>query len=86
MSTDHFVKVFDVLDSGLNWTFPGTGLVFVALAIAMFAFPKLIKMLGIPYFSFQPRWQKIFPLLHSRIYDSVDDDCFCRSLFGARAP
>jgi hypothetical protein len=59
MSTDHFVKVFDVLDSGFrNWTFPAIGLVFVAMGIAMFAFPNLIKKLGIPYFGFDAGWKR----------------------------
>jgi hypothetical protein len=61
MSTDHFVKVFDVLDSGFrNWTFPAIGLIFVTLGIASFAFPKMIKMLSIPYISFDTRWKRFF--------------------------
>ena len=60
MSTDHFVKVFDVLDSGFrNWTFSAIGLIFVAVGIAMFAFPKLIKALGIPYFGFDTGWKRL---------------------------
>jgi hypothetical protein len=39
MSSDHFVKVFDVLDSGFkDWYFPAFGLIFVLVGVLGFAF------------------------------------------------
>jgi hypothetical protein len=61
MTADHFVKVFDVLDSGFrDWTFPAFGLIFVIVGIAIFAFPKIIKATGVPYLNFHSRWQAFF--------------------------
>ena len=61
MNTGHFVKVFDVLDSGFRtWTFPAFGLIFVAVGIVIFAFPTIIKMTGIPYLNIRSWSQAIF--------------------------
>jgi hypothetical protein len=61
MNTGHFVKVFDVLDSGFRtWTFPAFGLIFVAVGIVIFAFPTIIRMTGIPYLNIRSWSQTIF--------------------------
>jgi hypothetical protein len=61
MNTDHFVKVFDVLDSGFrDWSFSAFGLIFVAVGIVIFALPKILKTVGIPHFNFEPRYQTFF--------------------------
>jgi hypothetical protein len=61
MGADHFVKVFDVLDSGYrDWTFPAFGLIFVAIGTVIFFFPKILKALGIPYLNSKSRWQTVF--------------------------
>jgi hypothetical protein len=57
MNPGHFVKVFDVLDSGYrDWTFPAFGLLFLVIGIGIVAFPKILKATGVPYMStFRPR-------------------------------
>jgi hypothetical protein len=61
MAADHFVKVFDVLDSGYrDWTFPAFGLIFVAIGVVIFSFPKIVKALGIPYLDSGSRRQTVF--------------------------
>lgn len=64
---NQFVKVFDVLDSGYrDWTFPAFGLIFVAIGIALLAFPKIIKRLGIPnapYLNGRSAFQAFFPYI-----------------------
>jgi hypothetical protein len=61
MGADHFVKVFDVLDSGYrDWTFPAFGLIFVAIGTVIFFFPKILEALGIPYLNSKSRWQTVF--------------------------
>jgi hypothetical protein len=61
MSPDHFVRVFDVLESGYRtWTFPTYGLAFVVVGIIIFAFPKIITFTSIPYFNFPSKLQRVF--------------------------
>lgn len=61
MNTDHFVKVFDVLDSGFrDWPFPAFGLIFVAIGLIIFFFPRLIKGAGIPYLDVRSTFQVFF--------------------------
>jgi len=60
-SNNRFVKVFDVLDSGYrSWPFPAFGLIFVGIGIIIFAFPRIIKATGIPYFDLKSPLRKIF--------------------------
>jgi tetratricopeptide (TPR) repeat protein len=60
-AADHFVKVFDVLDSGFrDWTFPALGLVFVAIGIVIFLFPNIMAATGIPYLNIQSTSQIVF--------------------------
>jgi tetratricopeptide (TPR) repeat protein len=60
-AADHFVKVFDVLDSGFrDWTFPAFGLLFVAIGIVIFLFPNIIAATGIPYLNVQSTSQMFF--------------------------
>jgi hypothetical protein len=57
MNSDHFIQVFDIVDSGYRtWTFPAFGLTFVALGLAVALFPTIIRMTGIPYMNFGSRW------------------------------
>jgi hypothetical protein len=47
---DRFVKVFDVLDSGFkDWKFAAFGLIFVAVGIAIFIFPRILEAVRMPY-------------------------------------
>jgi hypothetical protein len=63
MDTDHFVKVFDILDSGFrDWTFSAFGLIFVAIGIVILAFPRFLKAVGIPYLNLQSRFSRYFVL------------------------
>jgi hypothetical protein len=58
MGADHFVKVFDVLDAGYrDWMFPAFGLIFVAIGTVIAVFPKIVKMTGIPFLTFQSGWR-----------------------------
>jgi hypothetical protein len=60
MNPDHFVKVFDVLDSGYkDWSFAAFGLIFVVAGIVVAAFPIIIKAAGIPFLENQSRFRKI---------------------------
>ena len=60
-AADHFVKVFDVLDSRFkDWTFSAFGLVFVAVGIVIFFFPNMIRVTGIPYLNVQSGFQTFF--------------------------
>lgn len=50
MSSENFVKVFDVLDSGFkNWSFSASGLIFIVIGLVIFFVPKIIKSTNIPY-------------------------------------
>jgi hypothetical protein len=61
MNTEQFVKVFDVLDSGFrDWRFSAFGLIFVAIGIVIFVFPKIIKIAGIPYLNVRSKSQALF--------------------------
>jgi hypothetical protein len=61
MNEDHFVKVFDVLDSGFrDWTFSAFGLIFVAIGMALVVSPKLIKLAGIPFLDMRPKARTFF--------------------------
>jgi hypothetical protein len=56
MDENHFVKVFDVLDSGFkDWRFPAFGLIFVAVGAIIFVAPRLIKATGIAFMDFKSR-------------------------------
>ena len=60
MNPDHFVKVFDVLDSGYkDWSFAAFGLIFVVAGAVVAAFPTIIKAVGIPFLENQSRLRKI---------------------------
>ena len=60
-AADHFVKVFDVLNSGFrDWTFPALGLVFVAIGVVILLFPNIIAATGIPYLNVRSTSQIIF--------------------------
>jgi hypothetical protein len=59
-AVDGFVKIFDVLDSGFDWTGPEFGLMFVAIGLVIFAFPRIIRAAGIPYLNVQAGFQKFF--------------------------
>ncbi len=61
MDTSHFVKVFDVLDSGFkDWYFPAFGLIGVFIGIVLFLFPRFLHFLKIPYFEFRETRDKLF--------------------------
>jgi hypothetical protein len=61
MDTDHFVKVFDILDSGYrDWTFPAFGLIFIVVGIVILAFPKFLKAIGIPYLNLKSTFSRYF--------------------------
>jgi hypothetical protein len=61
MSSDNFVKVFDVMDSGFkDWSFSAFGLIFVVIGLVIFFGPKAIRATGAPLFNFQSKWQKFF--------------------------
>src|SRR5216683_4056122 len=63
MDTDHFVKVFDILDTGFrDWTFSAFGLIFVAVGIVILVFPRFLKAVGIPYLNLQSRFSRYFDL------------------------
>jgi len=54
VGTNHFVKVFDLAESGFkDWDFAGFGLIFVAVGTALFFAPRLIALTGIPFFDFR---------------------------------
>lgn len=56
-----FVTVFDVAQSGYrDWEFPAFGLIFVAIGLALFFFPRVVKALRIPARYFDSRWSKVF--------------------------
>jgi hypothetical protein len=61
MGEGHFVKVFDVLDSGFkDWPFSAFGLIFVGLGVLFFFAPRLIKATGIPFMDFKSRTAWLF--------------------------
>ncbi len=61
VSSTQFVKVFDVLDSGYrDWGFPAFGLIFVAIGIVTFVFPKIIRAIGIPYLDGRSRFKTFY--------------------------
>jgi hypothetical protein len=61
MSSDHFVKVFDVLDAGYkDWLFPSFGLIFVAIGIIGVFWPRIMRILDIPYLSAETRLRTLF--------------------------
>ncbi len=64
MNSDRFVKVFDVLDSGFkDWSFPASGLLFVAIGILIAAAPAIVRATGIPFLDLldlQSRLQRFF--------------------------
>ncbi len=61
MDENHFVKVFDVLDSGFkDWPFSAFGLIFVGLGLLFFFAPRLIKATGIPFMDFKSRGERLF--------------------------
>jgi hypothetical protein len=54
MSSDQFVKVFDVVDAGFrDWTFSAFGLLFVVVGLGIVLFPSIMRALKIPYFEFE---------------------------------
>jgi hypothetical protein len=56
--SDHFVKVFDVLDSGFkDWYFPAWGLIFVLVGVLGFAFsPERSGLFRYGIFGFAILW------------------------------
>lgn len=61
MDSGQYVKVFDVLDTGFkNWTYPASGLIFVAIGLIVFFAPQAIQKTGISFFDFQSKRQKFF--------------------------
>jgi hypothetical protein len=61
MNPDHFVKVFDVLDSGFrDWTFSAHGLIFVAVGMIFVVFQKVIKLTRIPFLDIRPKARTLF--------------------------
>jgi hypothetical protein len=61
LDTHHFVKVFDLADSGYkDWSFPAFGLIFVLIGLVMIAGPRLIRHIGIPFFEFRTGRFKAF--------------------------
>jgi len=61
MPTDHFVTVFDVLQSGFkDWQFSAFGLIFVAIGTAFFLSPRIIGAIGIPYLNVPSLGRKFF--------------------------
>lgn len=60
MNPDHFVKVFDVLDSGYkDWSFAAFGLIFVVVGIVVAVFPVVLRAAGIPFLENQSRFRKL---------------------------
>ena len=56
MDENHFVKVFDVLDSGFkDWRFSAFGLIFVAIGVFLFFAPRILKATGIPFMDFKSK-------------------------------
>jgi hypothetical protein len=56
MDENHFVKVFDVLDSGFkDWQFSAFGLIFVAIGAVLFFAPRFIQATGIPFMDFKSK-------------------------------
>ena len=62
MRPDHFVKVFDIVDSGFDWTFAAFGLIFVAVGAIGVFYPSLIPIKGQAFFDARPKLQKYFRL------------------------
>jgi hypothetical protein len=61
MDENHFVKVFDVLDSGFkDWRFSAFGLIFVAIGAFIFFAPRFIKATGISFMDFKSRTEWLF--------------------------
>lgn len=64
MNSDHFVKVFNVLDSGFkDWTFSAFGLIPLVFGLFFFFIPRIIKKIGISFFDFhdfQSKFRKFF--------------------------
>jgi hypothetical protein len=61
MDENHFVKVFDVLDSGFkDWQFSAFGLIFVAIGAVIFVAPRFLKATGIPFMDFKSRTAWLF--------------------------
>jgi hypothetical protein len=55
MNPDHFVKVFDVLQSGYrDWPFPVFGLIFVVVGLVIACLPYAIELTGLPFVIFKP--------------------------------
>src|ERR1700759_1737568 len=54
LSSDQFVKVFDVVDAGFrDWTFSAFGLLFVVVGLGIVLFPSIMRAWKIPYFEFE---------------------------------
>ena len=62
MRPDHFVKIFDIVDSGLDWTFAAAGLAFVVIGAIGVFFPSLIPIKDQAFFDARPKLQKYFRL------------------------
>jgi hypothetical protein len=61
MDQNHFVKVFDVLDSGFkDWQFSAFGLIFVAIGVFIFFAPRILKTTGIPFMDFKSKSSWLF--------------------------
>ncbi|HEV2651448.1 MAG TPA: hypothetical protein VGU69_09345 [Rhizomicrobium sp.] len=53
MNSEHFTRVFDAGAAGFkDWGFAAFGLIFVAIGLIVFFFPRLIRATGIPFLDF----------------------------------
>jgi hypothetical protein len=62
MRPDHFVKIFDIVDSGFDWTFAASGLALVIVGIIGVFFPSLIPIKSHPFLDARPKLQRYFRL------------------------
>ena len=60
MNPGHFAKIFDIVDSGFDWTFAAFGLIFVAVGVIGVFNPSLIPIKGQAFFDARPKLRKYF--------------------------
>ncbi|HEY2033873.1 MAG TPA: hypothetical protein VGH02_09335 [Rhizomicrobium sp.] len=64
MPPHHFVRVFDLAESGFRtWPIALFGLIFVAIGTVLFFLPRIVRALGFSFLDTRSTWTKIFPLI-----------------------